>query len=104
MEFACQHCGNQFVSKYNLKRHLERKHDSWSHTHPKNGEESENEVQNSESDEESEVNQSLDESEDTNSETESEDSESESEDSETEDVFTYDEVQAIVRYSFQEKE
>lgn len=104
MEFVCQLCKNRFVSKYNLRRHMERKHDSWPISSTENEEESENEVENSESEEEErndtgESDQSLN-----CKDNESEDNDNENDDDDSEDVFTFDEVQAIVRYSLQEEE
>lgn len=88
MDFVCQHCEQNFASKYNLRRHMERKHDSW------NGKQ-EQEIENSERDSDpASQNSSID-----GESNESED-DSESEDS---DVYTYDEVRAILRYALQQQ-
>lgn len=95
MDFICQHCGDNFANKHNLKRHMARKHDSWptsSKKYEKEEEESENETHSEDSDSE---NNGTDEESDKSVE------DSESEDS---DIFTYDEVRAILRYALQTTE
>lgn len=103
MGFVCPHCEYHFTSKYNLKRHMERKHDSWPISPQKNEDEIENEVENSESDEED---QNDDEKFANGSQNSSSDEESDQSSKESDDIdrFTYDEVQAILRYALQEKE
>jgi hypothetical protein len=100
MDFECQHCGDILASKYNLKRHMARKHDSWTPTSHKY-EEKESEIESSESDKETETeNEDTDNENNTTDEVESEKGEKDSE-SEDSDIYTYDEVQAIVRYALQ---
>lgn len=83
MDFECQHCEKNFSSKYNLQRHIERKHAD-----------QESEMEDSENNSEKSTNDSENEE----SESENEESESESEDS---DSYTYDDVRAILRYALE---
>lgn len=95
MGFECQQCEKSFTNKYNLKRHIERQHDSWSDTveqyDDKNTEsESEKEDDKEESSDDSDI---------------SESGESQSSDqSETTNSYTYEEVRAILRYFLQSDE
>lgn len=98
MSFLCPHCEKHFVSKYNLQRHTERNHDSWS-TSQKSEEETENE-------ESCEENESGSEESHNTSENTSENSSSgeESSDCEDNDRYSYDDVEAILRFLLQKKE
>lgn len=82
---------------------MSQKHDSWPISTQKSEDDGENEVENSESDEEDQDDSEkpANGSENDSSDEDSDQSSSESEDS---DRFTYDEVQAILRYTLQEKE
>ena len=108
MDFVCQHCEKNFVNKYNLKRHMEKQHDSWSPP-ANNYEEEESDVENFQNDSESE--ESTADSENSSSSDEScqdsehtEDSDSEGSDSGDSDNYTHDEVRAILRYVLQSDE
>lgn len=106
MEFVCEQCDKHFVSKYNLKRHMERKHDSW-HA-PSNEDSSEsvngNENKRGESSSDSENNTSSEDS-DHSDDTESENSDSEgNSESEDSDTYSHAEVRAILRYTLQANE
>lgn len=96
MGFPCSYCEKHCTTKYNLKRHIGRAHDSWVPSQ-KGAEETESE--NEESDEENETD-----SEEAANTCESSNSDGESSDCEDNNSYTYDEVQAILRYVLQKNE
>lgn len=102
MDFVCQHCGRKLSSKYNLKRHLERKHDSWSDSMNKNEkEEEESDLETSERNSEVETDSERSDSGDNSTDGDTEKGDDEGSESEGSDTFTYDDVRAILRYALQ---
>lgn len=86
MSYICPHCENHYVSNYNLKRHIEQKHECLS----------DEETDTSEISDETDSEKSTNEDSDQSSDEQNEDAES--------DSYTFDEVRAILRYVLQSKD
>lgn len=87
----CPSCEKEFVSKYNLKRHMEQKHD----TLPPEQENVESEDADEESEEE---NSDSDNGEEEEEDDEDGNHESNQSSDDQNDTYTHAEVQAIIRY------
>lgn len=94
MNTVCAVCNRYFATSFNLKRHMETVHGEEEYGESEKVINSENE---SESDSECEGDG------DCKKKSENEDSNESSEESDADDKYTYDEVQAILRYALKKK-
>jgi len=110
MGFDCQECEKTFTKKYNLKRHMEQKHDSLAHLYGDKSTENESEDESQESGSESEASKSegsegeVSEGEGSESEGSETGASQNSGQSDASDSYTYEQVQAILRYFLQTDE
>lgn len=101
MEFHCPHCEYYFTNKNSLKKHMANQHDSWSPS-LKKSERPESDDENV--DQETSNEESVQGSDEEASDDEGSDEEVSDDDAEDTDTYTYDEVQAILRYALQSNE